>query len=68
MKAERETNHKRPLDTENKLRVAGGLVGGGWAKWVMRIKQGTCWDEHRVLYVSDTSLGSLGTDITLYVN
>ena len=28
IKAEREANHKRLLNTENKLRVAGGEVGG----------------------------------------
>ena len=26
---------------ENKLRVTGGLVGGGWAKWVRVIKEST---------------------------
>ena len=25
---------------------------GGWAKWVMGIKEGACWDEHWVLYGS----------------
>ena len=34
--------------TENKLRVAGGEIGGGWAKLVMSIKEGSC-DEHWVL-------------------
>ncbi len=29
LKTERETNDQRPLPTENKLRVAGGEVGGG---------------------------------------
>ena len=29
---ERETNHKRRVNTENKLRAAGGEVGGGWAR------------------------------------
>ena len=24
---------------ENKQRVAGGIVGGGWAKWVRGIKE-----------------------------
>ena len=42
---------------QNKLRVAGGEVGGGWARCVMGIKEGTC-DEHWVLYVSDESLNS----------
>ena len=48
----REANRKRPLNTENKLRVAGGKVEGGWVKWVMGIKEGTFQDEHWVLYVS----------------
>ena len=37
IKTEREANHKRLLNTENKLRVVRGEVGGGWAKWVMGI-------------------------------
>ena len=42
---------------------------GGVAKWMMGIKEGTCWDEHWVLYVGDESLGSTPeTIITLYVN
>ena len=31
------------------LRVAGSMLGGRWAKCVMSIKEGTCWDEHWVL-------------------
>ena len=31
---------------------------GGWSKWMMGIKEGTCWDEHWVSYVRDESLGS----------
>ena len=46
---EREANHKRLLNTENKLKVNGG---GGERKWVMGIEEGSCWDEHWVLYVS----------------
>ena len=42
-----EANHKRLLRTENKLRVDGG---GERGKWVMGIEEGTCWDEHWVLY------------------
>ena len=57
IKTGRGTKHKRLLNMENKLRVAGGVLGGGWAKWVMGIKEDTCWDEHWVLYVSDKSLG-----------
>ena len=44
----KEANHKGLLNTENKLRVDEG-VGEG-AKWVMGIEEGTCWDEHWVLY------------------
>ena len=42
----REANHKRLLNTENKLRVDGGWQRG---KWVMGIEEGTCWGEHCVL-------------------
>ena len=31
---------------------------GGWAKWVMGIKEGTCWDEYSVLYISEKSLNT----------
>ena len=63
-KTEREANPKSFLNTENRLRVAGEEVGGG-----MGIKEGTCWDEHWVLYVSVESLGSTPeTNSTLYVN
>ena len=47
------------------------MEGGGWrlAKWVMGIKDGTCYDEHWVFYVSDESLNSTpDTNIVLYVN
>ena len=66
-KREREAKHKRLLMIENKLRVDGGRWGG-WAKWVMGIKEGTC-DEHWVLYVSDGSLNSISeTNFTIYGN
>ena len=43
----REANHKKLLNTDNKLRVDGGWgegkVGDG-------IEEGTCWEEHWVLY------------------
>ena len=42
----REPNHKRLLKTENNLRVDGGGREGK----VMAIEEGTCWDEHWVLY------------------
>ena len=34
-------------------RTEGWCGGGG--KWVMGIEEGTCWDEHWVLYVNDES-------------
>ena len=40
---ERETNHKRLLNTKNKLRIDGGV--GERGKWVMGIEEGTCWVE-----------------------
>ena len=44
-------------------------MSGEWARWVMGIKEDTCWDEHWVLYVSDELLNSTPeTTITLYVN
>ena len=46
----REANHKRLLNTGNKLRVDGEV--GERGKWVMGIEEDTCWDEHWVLYVS----------------
>ena len=50
-----ETNLKRLLMMK---RVDGGRWVGGWARWVMGIKDGTCCDEPWVLYVSDESLNS----------
>ena len=42
---------------------------GGWANWLMGIKEGSCWDEHWVLYVSDESQNSTPETITtIYVN
>ena len=41
MKTERAANRKRPLTTENKLRVDGGVRVGVWVKWVMGIKEST---------------------------
>ena len=36
-----------------------GWQVGGWAEGVRDIKEGTCWDEHWVLYVNDESLNSI---------
>ena len=46
----REANHKRLLNTKNKLRVDGGWWIGESAHRLMGIEEGTCWDEHWVLY------------------
>ena len=40
---DRETNHKRLLNTENKLSVDGGA--GGRGTWVIGSEEGTRWDE-----------------------
>ena len=42
-KRESDKPRKRLLTIENKLMVTRG---GGWAKWVMGIKEGTCCGEH----------------------
>ena len=40
----------RDSNTENKLRVAGGLWMEGWAKRAKGIWEDTCWKEHWVLH------------------
>ena len=49
----------RLLNTENKLSVVGGVLGGGLANWLMGINEGTCWDEHCVLYLSNELINSI---------
>ena len=41
IKTGRETKQKRLINMKNKLRVTGGVVGGGWAKWVRGPKEST---------------------------
>ena len=53
IKTEREGNNKGLLNTENKMRVAGGKWVEGWAKWVMGFKEGSCWDEHSYMKFMD---------------
>ena len=65
----REANHKRLLNTENKLRVegSGGVCVSGGGELVMGTEEGTSWDEHWVLYVSDEPWESTPkTKSTLY--
>ena len=61
---------KQTLDYREQTEGYGG--GGRWQMGQMGggdFKEGTCCDEHRVLYVSDESLNSKPeTKITLYVN
>ena len=46
-----------------------GVGVGGQVKWVMGIEEGTCWDEHWVLYVSnETPESTPETKTTLYVS
>ena len=47
-----EANHKRLLNTENKLKVDSEVGREEEGKWVMGIEEATCWDEHWVLYAS----------------
>ena len=43
-------------------------MGDDLPRWMMGIKEGTCYDEHWMLYVSDESLNStLETNIVLTV-
>lgn len=57
-KKEREVNHKKHLYIEDKLKVEERILSGGWAKWMMDVKEGTCYDERWVLRVGDASLNS----------
>ena len=54
---------------ENILKVAAEEVVGGWSRWVMGIKEGNCFDDQWLLYVSDEPLNSTPeTNIALHVN
>ena len=59
-------NHKRLLTIQNKMRVNVKEMGGGWAKWVVGIKESICCNEHWMSHVNDKSLNSTPeTNITL---
>ena len=65
----RETNHKRLLISQNKLRVAGGVgrVGRGW--WVMNIGEGMCCGECcEMCKPGECQTCTPGSNNTLYVN
>ena len=64
----RETNHKRLLISQNKLRVAGGR-GEGEGGWVMDIGEGMCYGERcEVCKPGDSQTCIPGANNTLYVN
>ena len=53
---ERDKPRNRLVTMENTLMVTRGEVLGGWGKQVMGMKEGTCCDEHGVMYGSAASL------------
>ena len=64
-----KTERSKPYETLKYRKQTEGCWKGGGAKWVMSIKEGSCQDEHWVLYVSNESLGSTPeTKTTPYVN
>ena len=62
----------KPQETLNHREQTEGWwkeVSGGWAGWVVAIKEGTCCDGYWVLPVSDESLNCTPeTNIALYVS
>ena len=66
----RETNHKRLLISQNKLRVAGAGWGGqGEDGGVMNIGEGMCCGECcEVCKPGDSQTCTPGANNTLYVN
>ena len=71
MNIEEGGNEKKEGDSNVREQNEGPWkkVGRGWAGWGMGMKEGTCYDESWVLYVSDESLDSTSeTHIALYVN
>ena len=64
----RGANHMKSLNYSEQTEGWWKEVGGGWAKRMMGIKEGICYVEHWVSYVSDESLNSTETSSTLYVN
>ena len=71
LQTEREGGKPEETLKYRELRVNGGWWWGG-GKWVMGTEEGTCWDEHWVLYISDESWESTpetkGTLYTMYVS
>ena len=66
-KSEMEMNHERLWTPGNKLRVSEGRGVGVGGNRVMGIKEGTCCDEHWVLYATNESLNTTSkTNDVLY--
>ena len=64
----REKNQEKLFTIGNKLKVAGGEMGG-WGNQVMGIKEGTWCDEHWVLYTTDKLLNTTSeTNDILYID
>ena len=64
---------KKKQGVANAEKMNRGFLEGRWgrggAEWVPGSKEGTCWDERWVSFVSDASLGSTPEiDTTLCVN
>ena len=65
----RETNHKRLLISQNKLRFARGRGGYGEGGWVMDIGEGMCYGGCcEVCKPDDSQTCTPGANNTLYVN
>ena len=67
----RETNYKKLLISQNKLRVAGEKGGGGQGEggWVMDIGEGMCYGECCEMCKPDNSQTCTpGANNALYVN
>ena len=67
-KQERNINQKTDSQLENTLMVTRGEMGGGWRKEAMRMKEGTCHDEHQLMYGSKSLNCTPEMNITQYVN
>ena len=68
---ERREGNKPQETLNDRIQTMGSWreVSGRWARWVMVTKEGTCFEEHWVLYISDSSLSSTPeANIALYVS
>ena len=57
------------MTLEDIEQTEGCWMGGGWARWMMGIQEGSCCEERWMLYISDNSLNAIPeTNITLHIN